>query len=227
MAIAAGIFRQYDIRGIVGDDLTVDAAHAHRRRVRRVSRASTSVAGAVVVEPRQPAERRRRCATRSSPGSPRAGVDVVDIGVVPTPLNYWALHHLAVAGGIQITGSHNPPEYNGFKLSRRHGVAARRGDPASATRSRGRARAAAARTGRRAHDRRDRPLHRRRRASASVALSRPHPRRVRLRQRRGRARGAAAVRAARPRGDAACSARATARSRTTTPIPRFRRISRR
>src|SRR6185436_16955650 len=45
------------------------------------------------------------------------GVDVVDIGVVPTPINYWALHHLGVAGGIQITGSHNPPEYNGFKLS--------------------------------------------------------------------------------------------------------------
>jgi phosphomannomutase/phosphoglucomutase len=46
-----------------------------------------------------------------------AGADVVDIGVVPTPLNYWSLHHLDVAGGIQITGSHNPPEYNGFKLS--------------------------------------------------------------------------------------------------------------
>jgi phosphomannomutase/phosphoglucomutase len=44
-------------------------------------------------------------------------VDVIDIGVVPTPLLYWALHHIGVAGGIQITGSHNPPEYNGFKLS--------------------------------------------------------------------------------------------------------------
>jgi phosphomannomutase/phosphoglucomutase len=45
-----------------------------------------------------------------------AGVDVIDVGVVPTPLNYWALHHLPVIGGIQITGSHNPPEYNGFKI---------------------------------------------------------------------------------------------------------------
>ena len=43
------------------------------------------------------------------------GVDVVDIGVVPTPLLYWSLHHLKVVAGIQITGSHNPPEYNGFK----------------------------------------------------------------------------------------------------------------
>ncbi len=38
------------------------------------------------------------------------------LGVVPTPLLYWALHHEPVVGGIQITGSHNPPEYNGFKL---------------------------------------------------------------------------------------------------------------
>src|SRR6185503_10096049 len=45
-----------------------------------------------------------------------SGVDVVDVGIVPTPLAYWAQHNLDVVGGIQITGSHNPPEYNGFKL---------------------------------------------------------------------------------------------------------------
>jgi phosphomannomutase/phosphoglucomutase len=50
-------------------------------------------------------------------GITSTGFDVIDIDVVPTPLLYWALHHLPVAGGIQITGSHNPPEYNGFKLS--------------------------------------------------------------------------------------------------------------
>jgi phosphomannomutase / phosphoglucomutase len=44
------------------------------------------------------------------------GVNVVDIGVVPTPLLYWSLHKLPVHGGIQITGSHNPPEFNGFKI---------------------------------------------------------------------------------------------------------------
>ena len=49
-------------------------------------------------------------------GLTECGVDVVDIGVVPTPLLYWALHHEPVVGGIQITGSHNPPEYNGFKM---------------------------------------------------------------------------------------------------------------
>ncbi len=49
-------------------------------------------------------------------GLTASGVDVIDIGVVPTPVLYWSLHHLPVVGGIQITGSHNPPEYNGFKL---------------------------------------------------------------------------------------------------------------
>src|SRR5207244_710210 len=46
------------------------------------------------------------------------GVDVVDIGVVPTPLLYFAVFHLDTDGGVQITGSHNPPEDNGFKLMR-------------------------------------------------------------------------------------------------------------
>ena len=49
-------------------------------------------------------------------GLTSGGLSVTDIGVVPTPLLYWSLHHLDVQGGIQITGSHNPPEYNGFKL---------------------------------------------------------------------------------------------------------------
>src|SRR5918998_1245435 len=50
-------------------------------------------------------------------GLTSGGADVVDIGTVPTPVLYWSLHHIGVAGGIQITGSHNPPEYNGLKLS--------------------------------------------------------------------------------------------------------------
>jgi phosphomannomutase/phosphoglucomutase len=49
-------------------------------------------------------------------GLREGGMDVVDIGEVPTPALYWSLHNLKVAGGIQITGSHNPPEYNGLKL---------------------------------------------------------------------------------------------------------------
>jgi phosphomannomutase/phosphoglucomutase len=49
-------------------------------------------------------------------GLAESGRDVIDVGIVPTPALYWCAHNLAVVGGIQITGSHNPPEYNGFKL---------------------------------------------------------------------------------------------------------------
>ena len=115
MAISSGIFRQYDIRGIVDKDLTTEAARAigiayaayldeHGMRgaiaVGRDNRPSGAMLRDALVD-----------------GLTTSGVDVIDIGVVPTPLNYWALHHLPVVGGIQITGSHNPPEYNGFKLS--------------------------------------------------------------------------------------------------------------
>ena len=114
MALAAGIFRQYDIRGVVGDDLTVQAAAA--------------IGGAFAAYLEHHGVRRPVAVGRDNRPSGRAlrdalvgaltasGVDVVDIGVVPTPLLYWALSHLDVGAGIQITGSHNPPEYNGFKI---------------------------------------------------------------------------------------------------------------
>jgi phosphomannomutase/phosphoglucomutase len=115
MAIAAGIFRQYDIRGIVGDDLTTEVARALGSAFAAFI-AERGFAGAVVVgRDNRPSGAELRDALVD--GLTTAGVDVIDIGVVPTPLNYWALHHLPVIGGIQITGSHNPSEYNGFKIS--------------------------------------------------------------------------------------------------------------
>ena len=45
------------------------------------------------------------------------GIDVINIGILPTPVNYFSMFHLGVFGAVQITGSHNPPEFNGFKLS--------------------------------------------------------------------------------------------------------------
>ena len=50
-------------------------------------------------------------------GTLSTGVDVINIGIVPTPVNYYSLFKLDVAASVQITGSHNPPEFNGFKLS--------------------------------------------------------------------------------------------------------------
>jgi phosphomannomutase/phosphoglucomutase len=114
-SIPAGIFRQYDIRGIVGRDLTRDVARAIGRAF-AVYASEKGIRGAVAVgrdnRPSGPELRDGLVA-----GLTAVGYDVVDIGVVPTPLLYWALHNLEVIGGIQITGSHNPPEYNGFKLS--------------------------------------------------------------------------------------------------------------
>lgn len=114
MAINAGIFRQYDIRGVVGDDLTTEAAEAIGRAY-AAHLASRGIRGNVAVgrdnRPHGGALRDALVAGLTS-----AGADVIDIGVVPTPLLYWSLHHLPVVGGIQITGSHNPPEYNGFKM---------------------------------------------------------------------------------------------------------------
>jgi phosphomannomutase / phosphoglucomutase len=115
MAISPGIFRQYDIRGVVDKDLTTEAARGIGVAYAAYL-AEHDMRGAVAVgrdnRPSGPALR-----DALVDGLTSSGVDVIDIGVVPTPLNYWALHHLPVVGGIQITGSHNPPEYNGFKLS--------------------------------------------------------------------------------------------------------------
>ena len=114
MTIAAGIFRQYDIRGVVGDDLTIEAAEGIGQAYAALLD-ERGVAGPVAVgRDNRPSGTALREALVK--GLTTRGRDVIDIGVGPTPLLYWSLHHLRVAGGIQITGSHNPPEFNGFKL---------------------------------------------------------------------------------------------------------------
>ncbi|MDQ2667589.1 MAG: phosphomannomutase/phosphoglucomutase [Gemmatimonadota bacterium] len=115
MTIAAGIFRLNDIRGIVDADLTVETAHAIGGAYAALMQ-ERGVTGEVAIgRDNRPSGDKLRDALVA--GLTEAGVDVVDIGVVPTPVLYWSLHNLQVVGGIQITGSHNPPEYNGFKLS--------------------------------------------------------------------------------------------------------------
>ena len=114
MPIHPGIFRQYDIRGIVDRDLTTEAATAIGRAYATMLN-DRGITGAVSVgRDNRPSGGALRDALVE--GLTSAGANVIDIGVVPTPLLYWSLHHLPVVGGIQITGSHNPPEYNGFKL---------------------------------------------------------------------------------------------------------------
>ena len=114
-ALNQQIFRQSDIRGIVGTDLTPDVARALGRGYAALL-AERGLSGAVAVgRDNRPSGTALRDGLVS--GLTECGVDVIDIGVVPTPLLYWSLYNESVVGGIQITGSHNPPQYNGFKLS--------------------------------------------------------------------------------------------------------------
>ncbi len=108
------IFREYDIRGVVDRDLTEDVVRDIGRGfgtyVRRAGGKSISLGGDV----RLSTERFREFITE---GAMSVGIDVVDIGTVPTPALYFSLYELPVDGSLMITGSHNPPDMNGFKLN--------------------------------------------------------------------------------------------------------------
>jgi phosphomannomutase / phosphoglucomutase len=114
VALSRTIFREYDIRGVVGKDLTEEAATLVAGAYAAFL-AEKGVKGALAVgRDNRPSGQILHAALVT--GLLASGVDVVDVGIVPTPLAYWSQHNLDVVGGIQITGSHNPPEYNGFKL---------------------------------------------------------------------------------------------------------------
>lgn len=114
MSLSRAIFREYDIRGVTGKDLTPEVASSIGRAFAAFMR-EKNIAGEIAVgRDNRPSGTALHAALLK--GLTESGVNVVDIGVVPTPLAYWAQHKLNVVGGIQITGSHNPPEYNGFKL---------------------------------------------------------------------------------------------------------------
>jgi phosphomannomutase/phosphoglucomutase len=116
MRVSGTIFREYDIRGIVGDDLTVDVVRAVGRayasRLREVAgRDSIRITVGHDNRPSSPDLARAMCE-----GLNASGADVILIDTVPTPTLYFADREFGTDGGIQITGSHNPPEYNGIKM---------------------------------------------------------------------------------------------------------------
>ncbi len=107
------IFRAYDIRGVLGKTLDEGVARLigqavgslmRERGLREIvvgrdGRLSGPALSAALID-----------------GLRKAGCDVIDIGLAPTPLVYFATHHLNTGSGIAVTGSHNPPDYNGFKI---------------------------------------------------------------------------------------------------------------
>ncbi len=107
------IFREYDIRGLVDQDLTLDVVESLGRGLATVVRRKR---GRTVVVGRDCRESSTRFRDALILGITATGIDVMDVGVVPTPLTYFAANVLPVDGLAMITGSHNPPEYNGFKM---------------------------------------------------------------------------------------------------------------
>ena len=107
------IFREYDIRGVVGEELTPALAEKIGRAYGSLAVRAGAKAVAVGRDGRTSAMQMREALLKGLLG---CGLDVVDIGICPTPLLYYALFTLPVGGGAMITASHNPPQYNGFKL---------------------------------------------------------------------------------------------------------------
>ena len=108
------IFREYDIRGIVETDFIPEVVtllgRAYGTYVKRAGGNRVSISGDIrITTP--------RLKENFSKGLIKSGITVLDMGIVHTPANYFSMFHLNVDGAVQITGSHNPPEFNGFKLS--------------------------------------------------------------------------------------------------------------
>ena len=115
----AGIYKAYDVRGIYGRDLTEDTARRIGRAFRVVlDDADLAHGGERVVVSRDMRPSSLPLAEALIAGLTASGLDVVDIGLATTPTNYFAIGHLGAAGGIQVTASHNPAEYNGLKFSK-------------------------------------------------------------------------------------------------------------
>ena len=115
MKVPRTIFREYDVRGLVASELSPEFARALGRAYgsaawNRVGKAPVIAVG----RDNRPSGDRLAEAVRQ--GIADTGGTAIDVGEMPTPALYFAVHHLGTDGGLQVTGSHNPPEFNGFKM---------------------------------------------------------------------------------------------------------------
>ena len=109
------IFREYDIRGKGSDDFPPEVVENLGKGfgtfIKRGGGQEIALSGDIRLTTPDLIQQFKT-------GVLSTGVDVINIGILPTPANYFSMFHLDVAGAVQITGSHNPPEFNGFKMSR-------------------------------------------------------------------------------------------------------------
>ena len=113
-----GIFKAYDIRGLYPSELNEGIARAVGQAFPAVLDEEDRASGNTVVVSRDMRVHSEPLAAALVDGLRSAGLDVLDIGMATTPMNYYATGHLGAAGGIQVTASHNPARYNGLKMSR-------------------------------------------------------------------------------------------------------------
>lgn len=112
--VPAHIFREYDIRGVAESELTDENVFLIGRAYGAMLASRGVTAATVGGDARLSTPRIKNAAIR---GLRAAGIDVTDLGMVSTPAFYWSLYRLPVGGGIMVTGSHNPKEFNGLKLA--------------------------------------------------------------------------------------------------------------
>ncbi len=113
------IFREYDLRGIVDQDITVDGVISLGRAFGTYLKRHQVNDAVLGWDSRASSPAYRKAITQ---GLTASGVTVLDIGEVTTPIFYWARLHYRLDGGVMITASHNPAEYNGFKLAHGRGT---------------------------------------------------------------------------------------------------------
>lgn len=119
LEIRASIFREYDIRGIAGRDLSPEfaellgLAYAHYLKSKRPDAAGKKLKVSVGRDCRLSSDSYAGALIK---GLSDGGLDVVSLGTCATPLTYFSVFHLSLDGGIMVTGSHNPADYNGFKI---------------------------------------------------------------------------------------------------------------